>query len=97
VLRAEDVRELMWKRVGLFRTREGLASAMQELDTAAESPDASSTNAETCRSSNLITVAKLITRAALRREESRGAHFRQDFPERDDIHWKIHLTDQRRS
>jgi L-aspartate oxidase len=45
---------------------------------------------------NLITVARLIARAALRREESRGAHFREDFPSRDDLHWKVHLVDVRR-
>jgi L-aspartate oxidase len=43
---------------------------------------------------NLVTVARLIARAALRREESRGAHFRADAPERDDIHWKVHVTDR---
>jgi L-aspartate oxidase len=42
---------------------------------------------------NLVTVARLIAGAALRREESRGGHFRQDFPARDDIHWKIHAVD----
>ena len=36
------------------------------------------------RRRNLVTVALLIARAALRREESRGGHFRQDFPARDD-------------
>ena len=30
--------------------------------------------------------------AALRREESRGGHFRTDFPQRDDLHWKIHIA-----
>jgi L-aspartate oxidase len=44
---------------------------------------------------NLVTVARLIARAALRREESRGGHFREDFPERDDRHWKVHLVDVR--
>ncbi len=47
------------------------------------------------RAFNLLTVARLIARAALRREESRGGHFRADFPERDDLHWKVHLVDVR--
>jgi succinate dehydrogenase/fumarate reductase flavoprotein subunit len=48
------------------------------------------------RSLNLLTVAELIVRAALRRQESRGGHFRQDFPERDDINWRIHVIDKQR-
>ncbi len=45
------------------------------------------------RRASLLTVAALITRAALRREESRGGHFRTDFPVRDDLKWKVHVTD----
>ena len=82
----------MWRSVGLFRTREGLARAVVALeaaDAAAYSADAAG-----ARHRNLVTVARLIARAALRREESRGGHFRQDFPQRDDIHWKVHLVDK---
>jgi L-aspartate oxidase len=42
---------------------------------------------------NLTTVALLVARAALRREESRGGHFRADFPARDDLHWTIHMAE----
>ena len=42
---------------------------------------------------NLITVARLIAHAAYRREESRGGHFRSDFPERDDLRWRFHAVD----
>ena len=45
------------------------------------------------RRASLVTVASLIARAALRREESRGGHFRTDFPARDDLKWKIHISD----
>jgi len=50
-------------------------------------------DADAWKQFNLVTVARLIARAALRREESRGAHYRQDFPERDDVDWKVHLVD----
>ena len=49
--------------------------------------------ADAWRHVNLLAVARLIARAALRREESRGGHFREDFPARDDLHWQVHLID----
>jgi L-aspartate oxidase len=39
---------------------------------------------------NLHTIAELIVRSALAREESRGAHYRNDFPKRDDMHFQKH-------
>ena len=37
---------------------------------------------------NIATVAELIVRCAMQRQESRGLHYNIDYPEKDDIHWK---------
>jgi L-aspartate oxidase len=89
---AEAVRDLMWRSVGLFRDHDSLVNAVAALEQVRTS--ASPATAEAWRQHNLLTVARLIARAALRREESRGGHFRADFPQRDDLHWKLHLVDQ---
>jgi len=90
-LSAADVRALMWRDAGLFRDRTGLTRAVAALDAAAAADYAPT--ADGTRDRNLITVARLIAGAALRREESRGGHFRADFPERDDTRWKVHCVD----
>jgi L-aspartate oxidase len=96
----EEIRDLMWRCAGLFRTRAQLADAVARLEgayqtAARRAAAAAPASADACRVLNLTLVARLIARAALRREESRGAHYREDFPARDDLHWKVHLTDQR--
>jgi L-aspartate oxidase len=77
------VRRLMWERVGILRTRESLERALREFEQIARAP-------LRAPSRNFLTVAMLVARAALWREESRGAHFRADFPTRDDARWRTH-------
>jgi L-aspartate oxidase len=84
----QRIRVLMWQHVAIMRDRGGLAVALDELDRMATDPLDQ-------RTANLLTVARLITKAALWREESRGGHFRRDFPERDDVHWQIHSIQRR--
>ena len=67
---AAEVRRLMWNGVGLVRERAGLAAAAGRLTELAGRPGEGRPAA----------VAALVARAALAREESRGAHFRSDFP-----------------
>ena len=83
------VRGLMWNSVGLWREAALLQTAVEALDEwyAALGGDRS-------RVAALVTVGRLMARAALRREESRGGHARADFPARDDIKFRIHLGDQ---
>jgi L-aspartate oxidase len=91
------LRDLMWRSAGLFRTRDRLQDAVTRLDRAysleRQRVRAKSTDGDAWRHLNLVTVAKLVACAALRREESRGGHFREDFPEHDDRHWKFHAVD----
>jgi L-aspartate oxidase len=88
-----DIRDLMWRRAGLFRDRAGLEEAVATLEAASAVVHPDTPDGRSLR--RLTTVSRLIARAALRREESRGAHFRADCPARDDAHWKIHVVDHR--
>jgi L-aspartate oxidase len=95
------IRDLMWRHVGLVRTGEGLRSAVNQLGgwraTAAAQRAAAPADRECRRIASLATVGFLIARAALRREETRGGHFRADFPQRDDIHFQKHFADTLRA
>jgi L-aspartate oxidase len=77
------VQEVMWRKVGLIRRADDLESAIEEFTTMA----AENVNE---RTRNFVTLARLMAEAALWREESRGGHFREDFPARDDEHWRVH-------
>ena len=78
------VRRLMWERVGILRSRQSLTRALKEFEQIERARSLRTP------SRNFVTVALLIARAALWREESRGAHFRHDFPARDDERWRVH-------
>jgi L-aspartate oxidase len=77
----EYARQIMWKHAGLFRDAGGLRLALKQFGVM--DPDEDSR----------VTVGRLIARAALRREESRGGHYRLDFPERNDSQWKRRIME----
>ena len=83
------VRGLMWNSVGLWRDGALLQTAVEALD---EWYAAIADNRG--RIAALVTVGRAMARAALRREESRGCHARADFPQRDDVKFRIHLGDR---
>jgi L-aspartate oxidase len=80
----EELRELMWRYAGLLRDENGLRLAQRGLEALAVSvPKGLFRRAVEAR--NLLTVAELIVDSALGREESRGAHYRNDFPLHDAV------------
>ncbi|HMS08432.1 MAG TPA: hypothetical protein PKE66_03020, partial [Pyrinomonadaceae bacterium] len=76
------VKRVMWERVGILRDRESLQRAIAEFDQIAKA------NLSTA-SRNFVTLAGLVASAALWREESRGGHFRTDFPEQKEA-FRLH-------
>jgi L-aspartate oxidase len=88
-----EVQQLMWNKVGIVRTGQGLHLALEHLQAMAPClPKYASRRAgEAC---NVHTAAWLITRSALARLESRGAHYRTDWPAHDDAKFKRHSVIQ---
>ena len=80
------VRELAWEEVGIIRSKEGLEDALQELSRLHEEelPIKAKPGREfagALEALSALEVLRLVAFSALLREESRGAHFRSDFPE----------------
>lgn len=93
-LSVDVVKRRAWEDLGLVRTGEGLRRAAdwftQAYGSCLANPD---TSREAVQLRSLVTVAYLMSRGALRREESRGGHYRTDFPERRDDAWRRHCSD----
>lgn len=91
---------VMWEHAGLVRNEQGLTRALaaigelEERAARAAVPNARRWNLawqQALDVRNLLTAARLTATAALCRRESRGAHARSDFPERDDVHWLVNI------
>ena len=90
--RRQQLKTAMWQDAGLLRDRDGLRRVSAALD-ALQNPSTQAgppPTREAAEFANLVDVACLIVRSALAREESRGAHYRNDFPLRDDPQFARH-------
>ncbi|MDE0502909.1 MAG: L-aspartate oxidase [Candidatus Poribacteria bacterium] len=86
----EKIRRLMWNGVGILRSEVELKTAHDILQDMAQPRCWSSITGFEFQ--NMLDVANLITEAAIIRKESRGAHYREDYPVRYDDHWKNHIV-----
>ncbi len=94
-----SLRSVMWRNVGIERTGERLEETQEiiafwnryVMDKTFEPANGMTAATAGWELQNMLMVCALINSAALVRTESRGAHFRIDYPNRDDVHWRLHL------
>ncbi len=90
---ANSLKSLMWRNVGVQRRAEGLREAEERMRfwcryvMAKEFPEPAGWQLQ-----NMLTASRLVVALAKERQESRGVHYRSDFPEPDDEHWLKHST-----
>ena len=85
-----ELQQVMSREAGVLRDVKGLAAAQKSLDALASGEGAAPAT-ENWEATNLLTVASVLVNAARLREETRGSHWRDDFPERDDANWRGHV------
>ena len=99
----DALQTVMWERVGLARDAAGLRAALATLAELAERAERTGVRGgprwnlawqQALDVQNLVLVARLTAAAALYREESRGSHYRRDFPARDDARWLVNVHQQ---
>ena len=91
-----SLRSVMWRNIGIVRTQEDLAEAdaliefwqSYVLDKVFDQPAG-------WELQNMLALGRLMAHAALLRTETRGVHYRSDYPERDDAHWLRHILTAR--
>jgi len=101
------LRRLMWEKVGLNRTESSLLDALQDLEAIKAELNQQSLNVvsrhynrelvQSFENYFLVSTAICVTRAALQRTESRGAHYREDYPVRNDQNWIKHVVIRQRN
>ena len=96
----DKIRRIMWEEGGVLRNEAGLSRALDSMREILESFSFSGPGSEktlTPAQAGAIELrsaakaASLILEAAIRRKESRGSHYREDYPEQNDPQWRGHL------
>jgi L-aspartate oxidase len=90
----EALKSVMWQKVGIVRNEEGLRAALKKiaaLNAELRKAAGNAINLDIIEIRNMLTAARLTAYAALARNESRGCHFREDYPEKEKA-WERHLV-----
>lgn len=106
----QELKRLMWEKVGLVREGDALQEALQQLDDLEKRVQSCSVTGskayhlawqEVLNVRNMLPIAKMITQAASLRTESRGSHFRADHPVTNNEQWYrniyLHMSDSQTS
>jgi L-aspartate oxidase len=86
----KDITETTTTGAGAVRNATGLNKTIDKLSEIAKKTTKLSST-QSWEATNLLTVSSFLSNAALRREESRGSHWRSDFPERNDSRWLVRI------
>ncbi|MEV5280912.1 L-aspartate oxidase [Streptomyces sp. NPDC051994] len=88
-----QVQRIMTAGAGVLRSADSLAEAADRLEAIrADEHKAAVPGVEAWETTNLLLVARVLVAAAAAREETRGCHWREDRPDRDDASWQRHLV-----
>jgi L-aspartate oxidase len=91
VERRLKLQKVMVRYAGLRRNKEMLSKGLEELKRQLPIFGSALSKREEYEFANMLICCLLITESALAREESRGAHYREDYPQRNDEEWRKHL------
>ncbi len=85
------LQELMSRHAGVLRDAGGLGLAAEAIADLLTGPSPAAVGVDAWETTNLLTVASALVASARLREETRGSHWRADFPDLDDDNWRVHL------
>ena len=88
------IADIMTRNAGIIRTESGLRQGLDDLNEWLSAQTFEKNEYYSTVSKNLIYVAKLIIQSALYRKESRGGHFRADYPAQNDHTYACHIIQQ---
>jgi L-aspartate oxidase len=94
-----ELRKALWDYVGIIRNEEQMDLMLRKLEylnTRLTAISKNGINTRVLELKNMVTVANLITNAAYARKESRGTHYRADYPNTDDKNWLKHICFEQR-